>query len=79
MRAPFSGRVGFSNFRVGDRISKIQLVPLVSITQIDPIRFGFDVDEKLYRRVRGAIDVAHRNDDKLDVDLTLTLSDDRPT
>ncbi len=50
VRAPFSGRVGFSNFRVGDRISKIQLVPLVSITQIDPIRFGFDVDEKLYRR-----------------------------
>ncbi|OXD83119.1 efflux transporter periplasmic adaptor subunit, partial [Vibrio parahaemolyticus] len=29
VRAPFSGRVGFSNFRVGDRISKIQLVPLV--------------------------------------------------
>lgn len=75
VRAPFSGRVGFSNFRVGDRISKIQLVPLVSITQIDPIRYGFDVDEKLYRRVRSAIDVAHRNDDKLDVDLTLTLSD----
>lgn len=75
VRAPFSGRVGFSNFRVGDRISKIQLVPLVSITQIDPIRFGFDVDEKLYRRVRNAIDVARSHDEKLNVDVTLSLSD----
>ncbi|MCG9702455.1 efflux RND transporter periplasmic adaptor subunit [Vibrio natriegens] len=75
IRAPFSGRVGFSNYRVGDRISKIQLLPLVSITQIDPIRFDFDVDEKLYRRIRNAIDVAHRNDDKLDLGVTLTLSD----
>ncbi|WP_421187343.1 efflux RND transporter periplasmic adaptor subunit [Aeromonas enteropelogenes] len=75
IRAPFAGRVGFSGFRVGDRISTIQVTPLVSITQINPIHFKFDVDEKLYRRVRNAIDVAHRNDDKLDVDLTLTLSD----
>ncbi|MHA7231791.1 efflux RND transporter periplasmic adaptor subunit [Vibrio campbellii] len=75
VRAPFSGRVGFSNFRVGDRISNIQLVPLVSITQIDPIRFGFDVDEKLYRRVRNAIDVARSNDEKINVDVTLSLSD----
>ncbi len=75
IRAPFAGRVGFSSFRVGDRISTIQVTPLVSITQINPIHFKFDVDEKLYRRVRNAIDVAHRNDDKLDVDLTLTLSD----
>ncbi|HDY8043782.1 TPA: efflux RND transporter periplasmic adaptor subunit [Vibrio vulnificus] len=75
VRAPFSGRVGFSNFRVGDRISKIQLVPLVSITQIDPIRFGFDVDEKLYRRVRNAIDVARSKDEKINVDVTLSLSD----
>ncbi|MCF7480232.1 efflux RND transporter periplasmic adaptor subunit [Vibrio sp. J1-1] len=75
VKAPFSGRVGFSNYRVGDRISKIQLVPLVSITQIDPIRFDFDVDEKLYRRIRNAIDVAHRNDDKLDIGVTLALSD----
>lgn len=75
IRAPFSGRVGFSNYRVGDRISTIQMTPLVSIAQINPIRFKFDVDEKLYRRVRNAIDVAHRKDDKLDVDLSLTLSD----
>ncbi|MFV0487861.1 MAG: efflux RND transporter periplasmic adaptor subunit [Vibrio fluvialis] len=75
IHAPFSGRVGFNNFQVGERVSKIQLIPLVSIVQIDPIRFSFDVDEKLYRRVRSAIDVARHDNDKLDVDLTLTLSD----
>lgn len=78
VRAPFSGRVGFSHFSVGDRISNIQSMPLVSLTQIDPIRFGFDVDEKLYRRVKNAIDAARSSEDELDVDVTLSLSDGAP-
>ncbi len=73
--APFSGRVGFNNYDVGERISKTQAEPLVSLTQIDPIRFGFTIDEKLYRRVRSAVDVARSTDNKLDLDVTLTLSD----
>jgi len=75
IRAPFSGRVGFSNYRVGDRITTLQLKPLVSLTQIDPIHFRFNIDEKLYRRIRNVVDAVRAEDGKLDVDLALNLSD----
>ena len=75
IRAPFSGRVGFSNYRVGDRITTLQLKPLVSLTQIDPIHFRFNIDEKLYRRIRNVVDAVRAEDGKLDVDLDLNLSD----
>ncbi len=75
IRAPFDGRVGFSNYRVGDRITTLQLKPLVSLTQIDPMHFRFNIDEKLYRRIRNVIDTVRADDNKLDVSLGLTLSD----
>ncbi len=75
IRAPFSGRVGYSNYNVGDRISTLQLKPLISLTQIDPIHFRFNIDEQLYRRIRNVVDTVRAENDKLDVDLDLTLSD----
>ncbi len=75
IRAPFSGRVGYSNYHVGDRITTLQLKPLISLTQIDPIHFRFNIDEQLYRRIRNVVDAVRAEDGNLDVDLTLTLSD----
>ncbi len=75
IRAPFSGRVGFSNVAVGDRITTLRIKSLVSLTQVNPMRFKFDVDEKLFRRIRSAVDGAHQKDKKLNVSLELTLSD----
>lgn len=75
IRAPFSGRVGYSNYHVGDRITTLQLKPLVSLTQIDPIHFRFNIDEKLYRRIRNVVDAVSSDNGKLNVDLALTLSD----
>ncbi len=75
IRAPFSGRVGYSNYHVGDRITTLQLKPLISLTQIDPIHFRFNIDEKLYRRIRNVVDEVKADDGKLNVDLALTLSD----
>ncbi|MCH1929790.1 efflux RND transporter periplasmic adaptor subunit [Shewanella sp. A25] len=75
IRAPFDGRVGFSNYHIGDRIGVLQVQPMLSIAQIDPIRFKFSVDEKLYRQVRSLID-AQQQDTSSAVELSLTLSDD---
>ncbi len=76
IKAPFSGRVGFTNFQVGDRISILQVKPMISLSQVDPMRFKFSVDEKLYRRIHSVIDIVRQEDKQLNVDLSLMLSDD---
>lgn len=76
IRAPFAGRVGFSQYKVGDRITTVVKNRLVSLSQIDPMRFNFDVDEKLYRQIRDVIDAvkAKNKTDDINVDISLTLS-----
>ncbi|MCL1051593.1 efflux RND transporter periplasmic adaptor subunit [Shewanella abyssi] len=73
--APLSGRAGFSAYRVGDRVTIAVKNRLVSIAQVDPIHFNFDIDEKLYRRIRSGVDKATAKNQLVDPDLTLQLSD----
>ncbi|MGN2670053.1 efflux RND transporter periplasmic adaptor subunit [Aliivibrio fischeri] len=79
--APFSGRLGFSRYKVGEQITAL-LPPsstmknsLVSLTKVNVINFDFNVDEKVYRRIRSAIDVVRNENKKLNLDIRLTLSD----
>ncbi|WOT06722.1 efflux RND transporter periplasmic adaptor subunit [Shewanella youngdeokensis] len=74
--APLSGRIGFSNYKVGDRITIVIKNRLVSIAQVDPIHFNFDIDEKLYRKIRSGVDKATAKNQIVNPELTLKLSDD---
>lgn len=74
IKAPFDGRVGFSQYKVGDRVTAVIKNRLVSLSQIDPIRFDFDVNEKLYRRIRSVIDTVRSENKKVNAKITLTMS-----
>lgn len=74
IHAPFSGRIGFSQFKVGDRITAVVKNRLVTLSQVDPMRFNFDVDEKLYRQIRDVIDRVKKLDKKVNADINLKLS-----
>ncbi len=79
--APFSGRLGFSRYKIGEQVTAL-LPPsstmknsLVSLTKVDVMNFDFNVDEKIYRRIRNAIDIVRNKKKKLNLDIRLTLSD----
>lgn len=79
--APFSGRLGFSHYKIGEQVTAL-LPPsstmknsLVSLTKVDVMNFDFNVDEKIYRRIRNAIDIVRNKNNKLNLDIRLTLSD----
>lgn len=79
--APFSGRLGFSRYKIGEQVTAL-LPPsstmknsLVSLTKVDVMNFDFNVDEKIYRRIRNAIDIVRNKNNKLNLDIRLTLSD----
>lgn len=73
--APFKGRIGFSDYQVGDRVTTVVKNRLATLVQVDPFRFEFDVDEKLYRRVRSAIDTSRQHEKEIKAGFWLTLSD----
>lgn len=73
IRSPLTGQVGYSNYKVGDRIIITLKNKLTTVVQTSPILFDFDIDEKLYRKIRNSLDRANKNQD--DLDLSLQLSD----
>ncbi|MCL1063627.1 efflux RND transporter periplasmic adaptor subunit [Shewanella benthica] len=75
--APFSGRTGFSNYKVGDRVTIAIKNRLVSIVQVDPIQFNFEINEKLYRQIRSGVDIAIANNETIAPDIRLKLSDNQ--